>query len=74
MWFTKSFEAVLEELKVNPISGLSEEEVTKRQSEYGKNRLAGKKKKSIISLFFNQLKDWLIYVLLAAVIITSFYG
>jgi len=74
MWFTKSFEAVLEELKVNPISGLSEEEVTKRQSEYGKNRLAGKKKKSIISLFFNQLKDWLIYVLLAAVIITIFMG
>lgn len=51
MWFTKSFEAVLEELKVNPISGLSEEEVTKRQSEYGKNRLAGKKKRALSACF-----------------------
>ncbi|NLK97299.1 MAG: cation-translocating P-type ATPase, partial [Epulopiscium sp.] len=41
---------------------------------YGQNKLKGKPKKSLISLFFAQLKDMLIYVLLSAAVITVVIG
>lgn len=74
MWYTKSKEEVLKELNVDPVEGLNDEEVLARREKYGYNRLQAKKKKSIFQLFIGQLKDWLIYVLLAAVVITIFMG
>jgi len=74
MWFSKSIEEVLKEINVDPVSGLSEAEVTSRLENYGANKLTGKKKKSILSMFIAQLRDWLIYVLFMAVIITLFMG
>jgi P-type Ca2+ transporter type 2C len=74
MWFSKSAEDVLKELQVDPSLGLSEEEATARLHLYGPNALQGKKPKSIFRMFLAQLKDWLIYVLFAAVIITIFMG
>lgn len=70
MWFAESPEKVLEELKVNPISGLTNVEVEARLEEHGKNKLKEKPKKSLVALFFAQLKDMLIYVLLGAAFIT----
>ena len=72
MWFSKSQENILKELNVNPASGLTDEEVKLRLEKYGMNKLKGKPKKSIISLFLSQLKDMLIYVLIGAAIITFF--
>jgi len=72
MWFSKSQENVLKELNVNPASGLTEDEVKLRLEKYGMNKLKGKPKKSIITLFLSQLKDMLIYVLIGAAIITFF--
>ncbi|AYO57695.1 ATPase [Chryseobacterium sp. 6424] len=74
MWFTKSVDDTLKELQVNPSTGLTDEEVQKRKSLYGKNRLAAKKRKSVFQIFISQLNDWLIYVLFAAVIITFLMG
>ena len=74
MWFSKSFEEVLTELKVDPSQGLSEEEAKARLQKYNPNKLQGKKKKSIFQMFITQLQDWLIYVLIVAVIITVFLG
>ena len=74
MWFKKSYDEVLDELKVNPGEGLSEEEVKNRIVKYGENKLKSKAKKSLIALFFDQLKDMLIYVLLGAAAITIFIG
>jgi len=74
MWHSISKEEVLDKLKVDPQVGLTEEEAKKRMEESGPNKLKGKKKKSILQLFLAQLKDWLIYVLFAAVIITLFMG
>ncbi len=70
MWFAKSQNEVLKELGVDPSIGLSDEEAKKRLEQYGLNKLKGKPKKSIISLFLAQLNDMLIYVLLAAAAIT----
>ena len=74
MWFTKSIDEVLKELTVDPSSGISEEEASVRFEKFGANKLQGKKRKSIVMMFLAQLRDWLIYVLLAAVIITLFMG
>lgn len=74
MWFTKSQEDVLKELKVDPIKGLSKDEANKRLEQYGMNKLKTKPKKNIIALFLSQLKDMLIYVLLGAAAITLAIG
>ncbi len=74
MWFLKSIEEVLKELDVDPAAGLSEDEAKARLIKYGPNKLHGKKKKTILQLFFAQLKDALIYVLFGAVVITLFLG
>ena len=74
MWFSRSIEAVLTELHVDPAQGLSEAEAKARLLKYGPNKLTAKKKKSIFQLLLAQLQDWLIYVLFAAVVITLFMG
>ena len=74
MWFLKSQDDLLKELNANPSIGLTKNEASKRLEQYGINQLKGKPKKSIIALFFAQLKDMLIYVLLAAAVITIIIG
>ncbi len=72
--FSKSHDEVLKELEVNPVTGLTSEEVKVRLEKHGENKLKAKPKKSLISLFLSQLKDMLIYVLLAAAVITVVIG
>ncbi|MEA4901406.1 cation-translocating P-type ATPase [Desulfitobacterium sp.] len=74
MWFAKSQEEALKELNVNPVLGLTSSEAQARLQKYGENKLRGKTKKSLLSLFFGQFKDMLIYVLLGASIITLIIG
>lgn len=74
MWFQKSQEEVLTELQVEASRGLSNEEVQKRREKYGENKLQEKKEKTLLQLFLSQLQDALIYVLLAASVVTLFVG
>lgn len=74
MWFTKTNEEVLQELDVDMSAGLSEQEVQNRLQKYGPNKLKEEKKKSVFKMFLEQLNDWLIYVLFAAVVITIVLG
>lgn len=74
MWHNKEIQSVLEELEVDPELGLTESEANSRKEKYGLNQLKAKKKKSILKMLLQQLNDWLIYVLLAAVVITMFMG
>ncbi|MFC7679017.1 cation-translocating P-type ATPase [Paenibacillus sp. GCM10028914] len=74
MWYSKSQEEVLQNLKVSPDAGLTTEEARARLDQYGPNQLKGKPKKSMVALFFAQLKDMLIYVLLGAAVVTVIVG
>ena len=74
MWFNKTSQEILEELAVDPSKGLSSEEVEKRKEKYGLNKLNSKKQKSLLKMFFEQLNDILIYILLAAAIISGVLG
>ena len=74
MWFNQSRDEVLKELDVDLTRGLSEAEVEKRKEKYGENKLQEAKKKTLIQLFFSQLNDALIYVLLGAAVVTLIVG
>lgn len=74
LWFSKSSERTLQELKVNASAGLTDKEAEIRITQYGTNKVQGKKKKTILQMVAAQLKDALIYVLFGAVIITFFMG
>ena len=74
MWFNQSQDEVLKELDVDLSRGLSEDEVQKRKEKYGENKLQEAKKKTLVQLFFSQLNDALIYVLLGAAVVTLIVG
>ena len=74
MWFSKPQEEVLKEFGVDSAAGLTSGEVEQRLEQYGRNKLEAKAKKGVLALFFGQLQDMLIYVLLAAAGITFIIG
>ncbi|TCL33597.1 Ca2+-transporting ATPase [Anaerospora hongkongensis] len=74
MWFSKSQEEAIAEFNTKQVSGLTLQEAQARLAKYGENKLKGKPKKGLIALFFAQLQDMLIYVLLGAAVITVYIG
>ena len=68
-WHSLSDEETLLDLETSE-SGLTDKEVSDRLSQYGLNEITGKKKPSIIKVFLRQFLSPLIYVLLAAGIIS----
>lgn len=54
--------------------GLTEEEAKKRLDLYGKNELTEKKRKSKVIIFLEQFKDFLVFVLIFAALISAFVG
>lgn len=74
MWYNQSTAEVLNELDVDLIRGLSSEEAAKRQEKYGKNKLPEQKRRSVLSMFLAQLKDTMIYILLAATVLSIVMG
>lgn len=66
----KSAEEVLRELNATE-AGLSSQEAEKRMAECGKNALKEAKKKSLARKFFEQFKDVMIIVLIAAAIVSA---
>ena len=56
------------------MTGLSAEEAAKRLDRYGANKLKERKKKSVVTLFLEQLNDPLIYILMAAIAVSLFLG
>ncbi|OAA83433.1 Calcium-transporting ATPase 1 [Clostridium ljungdahlii] len=74
MWYKKSIEEITRELGTDVINGLTSEEASVRIKKYGENKLIEKKKKSILKLLFEQINDVLIYILLAAAVVSAALG
>ncbi len=70
MFETKTTHELFKEFDVNPKEGLSSEEAARRKEQYGKNALAEKKRKNFFLIFLSQLNDPMIYILLAAALIS----
>ncbi|WP_010170718.1 cation-translocating P-type ATPase [Bacillus coahuilensis] len=55
-------------------NGLTDQEASKRQEEYGLNELGEDKRKSSIQVFFEQFKDFLVIILIVAALLSAFLG
>lgn len=69
-WHTKSTDAVFE-LLITSADGLSKEEIENRLTKYGPNRLAETKTRGPLLRFLSQFHNVLIYVLIAAAVVTA---
>ncbi len=65
---------VEEALNTDFSAGLSDEDVGKRVKQFGSNELEEGEKQSALLLFFNQFKDFMVLVLLAATLISGLLG
>jgi P-type Ca2+ transporter type 2C len=74
LWFNENEETILGKLNTEKYSGLSAAEAKNRLETYGRNELKEKKKQSILSLFFSQLNDPLIYILIVAAVLSGAVG
>lgn len=70
MYYQKNLEDICRELNTSASTGLSEEEAQKRLAQNGPNILIEKKEKTKLQIFLAQLKDTLIYILMAAAVIS----
>lgn len=71
MWETLRKEEVLRKLETNQKRGLTKEEVTTRQKQYGKNKLKDKPKESLVIKFIKQFNDFMIIILIIASILSA---
>ncbi len=72
-WHLASIEDVMEELRSGP-DGLNSSETQKRTEEFGLNELIEASKKSPLSIFLAQFKDFMIIVLIFAAFISGIIG
>ncbi len=61
---------VLEHLGTNEAAGLTSEQVSAKQAEFGENKLKEKKKKGMLARFAEQFKDVMILILIAAAVVS----
>jgi P-type Ca2+ transporter type 2C len=69
-WHSMSVSECLQQHEVN-LSGLTEEEVSRRREQFGENRLAEGERKSLLTLFLDQFRDFMVLVLLGATLISG---
>jgi P-type Ca2+ transporter type 2C len=71
-WWYLQKEEVAGRLMTDINHGLVSDEVTKRQGQYGPNQLAEKPGRSVFALFFDQFRDFIIWVLIVAALVSGF--
>jgi len=73
-YFNQSAADTAKDLEVDIAVGLTDAEAQARSEKYGKNRLEGGKEKSILQMALEQLKDFLVIILIIAAVISMFLG
>lgn len=68
--YQRTQDDILTELEISA-SGLSEEQAEERLERYGENKLAEAKKTTVLQRFFQQLKDPMLLILLAAAAVSA---
>ena len=68
-WYRQAVDKIILHLSTDKFRGLSKEQVRKRLVHDGYNVLHDVEPRSLLSIFFNQFKNPLIYILLVAAII-----
>ena len=73
-FFDLSAEDASKEMQTDVSNGLSPEEAAARLQKYGPNRLEGGKEKSLLEMVLEQLKDFLVIILMIAAVISIALG
>ena len=73
-YFNQTTEEALKALGADTTAGLTTAEAEKRLTQYGENKLEGKKEKSILQMFLSQFKDFLVVILIVAAVISMVMG
>jgi Ca2+-transporting ATPase len=73
MYYNQEIKEVFKELN-SSMSGLSEEEAKKRLEKYGPNEIKEKKSVSPLKIFFSQFNSFIVYILIAALVISLLIG
>lgn len=73
-YFSKSVEESTQDLDVNITQGLSTKDVEARKAKFGENALQGGKEKSMLEMALEQLKDFLVIILVVAAVISIALG
>jgi len=68
-----SIETITKELNTNPENGLSSQEAQQRLEQYGPNELLSGEKISPIKMFLLQFKDFIVYLLLGATVVSILF-
>jgi Ca2+-transporting ATPase len=71
-WHLLSNQKIFETLQTDPLIGLNQAQAEERLKKHGLNQIEGKRRASPLLLFLSQFNDFLIWVLLAAAIISGF--
>lgn len=72
--YTRKPEELFKTLNTDPEKGVSSEEVKKRFEQYGPNKLPEPKKISPLQMFLRQFANFMIYILLGAVVLALILG
>ncbi|MDD2180968.1 MAG: HAD-IC family P-type ATPase [Bacilli bacterium] len=73
LWYKETVEETLSAFETTK-SGLTNDEINKRLKEYGKNILPKGKRKNVLFIFFEQLKDPIKYILIITIILSLIIG
>ncbi len=73
-WYTLEKEVVEKQLSTSLVRGLSEGEAEKRLERHGYNEIEQKDRKSILQMYADQFKDFMIIILIVAAIISGLLG
>jgi P-type Ca2+ transporter type 2C len=72
-WHNQQIDEIMDALKTKK-EGLSEDDAEKRLKEHGENKLPEKAKRSAFDRFIKQFDNILIYILIAAAVVTAIMG
>lgn len=73
-WYTKPIEEVLKELETDVGKGLTSREAEERLKKYGPNQFTEQQRPSIWKMLWEQINSMLIYILIAAAVISAIVG
>ena len=65
-WYERGFDEVSADLGVDPEKGLSSNEIVARREKYGSNELEHRKGPGVLQMFFAQMRDAMVIILLIA--------
>ena len=73
-WYQKSIEETCKALGTDPTTGLRSADVRSRREKYGPNELAHKEGPGIFQMFVEQLKDYMVIILIIASLVSIAIG